>query len=258
MSRFFQDPARIPFLVVSLAAGLPGGAPTLALQNPSQSESPSAATVPRPMSEMERQGRDLDKRLTAELEQSDPEAARLFAQANEARDRADHSTASGLYGQVYDSVPAFVHALRRQCNEELAQGHREMAVALCRNAVRQKESAENLAALARALMAGTPNFPSRPPDQIEALDLATRAAGMEPGNIFALAVQCQAALGRGERRILEDCVGNMATRYPDEGITHFFQMIRAAEAGRYDEAVGHLEKAHDAGLLPDEAYRQQS
>ena len=209
------------------------------------------------MSEMERQGRDIDRRLTAELEHSDPEAARLFTQANEARDRADHATACLLYGQVYDRVPSFAHALRRQCNEELAQGHREMAVALCRNAVRQKESADNLAALARALMAGTPNFPSRPPDQIEALELATRAAGMEPGNIFALAVQCQAALGRGERRILEGCVGNMATRYPDEGITHFFQMIRAAEAGRYDEAVDHLEKAHDAGLLPDEAYRQQ-
>ena len=212
MSRFFQDPIRIPLLVLSLAVGQLGGAPTLALQNPPQSESPSAATTPRPISEMESQGRELDKRLTAELEQSDPEAARLFTQANEARDRADHSTASGLYGQVYDKLPTFVHALRRQCHEELALGHREMAVALCRNAVRQQESADNLAALARALMTGTPNFPSRPPDQIEALGLATHAAAMDPGNIFALAVQCEVALERGERRILEDCVGHLETR----------------------------------------------
>src|SRR2546426_5486023 len=183
MSRFFQDPIRIPLTVLWLAAGLLGGPPAIALDNPSQSESsPPEAAARRPISEMERLGKDLDQRLTAELEESDPQAAHLFTQANEARDRADHSTASGLYGQVYDRVPTFVHALRRQCHEELAQGHREMAVALCRNAVRQKESAENLAALARALMAGTPNFPSRPPDQIEALELAAPAAGVEPGD----------------------------------------------------------------------------
>jgi Zn-dependent protease with chaperone function len=257
MSRLFQDPARIPLIVLSLALGLLGGAPALALPDRSQSDSPSAAATPPPMSEMERQGRDLDRRLTAELEGTDPEAARLFAQANEARDREDHATASGLYGQVLDRVPSFAHALRRQCNEELAQGHRELAVALCRNAVRQKESADNLAALARALLAGTPNFPSRPQDQIEALDLATRAAAMEPSNIFALAVECEAAFARRESRIGEECIQHLKTRYPDEGITRFFQMIRATEAGNYDEAIGHLEKAHDAGLLPDEVYRQQ-
>ena len=114
MSRFFQDPIRIPLAVLSLAIGLLGGAPSIALQNPSQFASSSAATMPRAMSEMERQGRDLDRRLTAELEQSDPEAARLFTQANEARDRADHATAYLLYGQVYDRVPSFAHALRRQ------------------------------------------------------------------------------------------------------------------------------------------------
>jgi Zn-dependent protease with chaperone function/tetratricopeptide (TPR) repeat protein len=249
---------RSPLAVIALAAGLLIVQPALALQNPSQPDpSPSPAAIQRPESAMERQGRDLDRRLTGEVEKSDPEAARLFMQANEARDREDHSTAYELYGQVYDRVPSFVHALRRQCNEELALGHREMAVALCRNAVRQKESADNLAALARALMTGTPNFPSRPPDQIEALGLATRAAGMEPGNVFVSTVECQVAIQRNDSTILDDCIRRLQNRAPDEAVTHFFQMIQAANAGRYDEAIRHLEKVHDAGLIADEAYREQ-
>jgi len=206
---------------------------------------------------MVRQGKALDKRLIERLQKADPELARLFAQANEARDRQDHAAASELYGQVYDAAPSFVHALRRQCHEELAMGHREMAVALCRNAVRQDESADNLAALARTLMTGTPNFPSRPADQMEAMTLAQRAVAADPTNIFALEVECEIALERSESATFEECVRTLESHYPEDAVTYFFRMPRDAAAGRFDQAVDDLERVHASGMIPDDVYRQQ-
>src|SRR5207245_2491184 len=80
----------------------------------------------------------------------------VLRQANEDRTRENHATARDLYRQVYEKVPAFVHALRRQCQEELALGHRETAITLCRKAAGQQESSENLAALAMAIVTGAP------------------------------------------------------------------------------------------------------
>lgn len=246
-----------------LAADVTGGQPSsespsvTSPQAPGEETPPTdAPSSPEPESEAWRQARDLDRRLTAELEAIDPDTAEIFRQAIAARERGDHAEGSRLYGEVYSRVPAFVHALRRQCHEELALGHREMAVALCRNAVRQKESADNLAALTIALISGTENFPSRPPDRQEAFRAATRAVELEPDNIFAASALCQVALDRNEGTLLRQCVRLLEEHYPDDGATHLYQMFLAVQEGRDEEALRHLERARASGLVGEEGYRQ--
>lgn len=235
--------SRAAFAPIALAAGTLIMPPAIADQ-----------ASPRPELETLRQGREADIRLTAQLEKVDPEVAELFRQANAARDREDHAEASALYGQLYDMVPAFVPALRRQCGEEMMLGHREMGVALCRNAVRQQESASNLAALARTLIAGTANFPSRVPDKLEAVRAATRAFKMEPDNIFAVTTLCMVARAREDQRLFGECLRRLEARFPFDGETHYFQMLQASQDGRFDDAANHLAQARDSGLLDDEGY----
>jgi Zn-dependent protease with chaperone function len=197
---------------------------------------------------------EFQKAITAELEAIDPEAARLFTQANDARAREDHATAVSLYARVYDRVPSFVHALRRQCSEELAQGHRATALALCRRAVGQEESGDNLAALARALVTATAEEPVRPGELEEAARLAARAANLAPEHFYIHVIVCQVAVEKNDLALLRRGVGQLEARFPEEGGTAFYQMILAASEGRHDEAEGHLQRARDRGALSEEQY----
>jgi len=204
---------------------------------------------------MNREMRELDSRLTVELQALDPEAARLFSQAIEARDRQDHAAASALYQEIHDRVPSFDSSLRRQCHEELVLGHRATGVALCRKALQQKESADNLAALAIALGTGTKDSPIRPADRTEAAHLATRAVEMEPDNYFAALSLCDVAVGGNDPGLLGHCVWRLEDHFPDDGATYFFRMVQAASKGRLDEARRYLDQAHASGVLTDEAYQ---
>lgn len=198
--------------------------------------------------------KDFEARITAELEASSPEAARLFRQANEAREKGDHATAAGLYAEVYDRVPSFVHALRRQCNEELLLGRREMAIALCRNAVRQEESADNLAALARALVNGTEDFPVLPREAEEAKRVATRATSLDPEGFFPWAALCEVGMVTEDADLLRRAAAALQSNYPDEVSTAYCQMILAAVEGRHEEAVLHLGSMREKGALTEEQH----
>ena len=198
---------------------------------------------------------DLDRRLTDELQAIDPEAARLFAQANEARAREDHAAAASLYGQVLERAPSFVHALRRQCHEEMEQGHREMAITLCRSAVLREGSSDNLAALAKALITSTPNFPARPEEMEEAARLARQATDLDPDNFFAAATVCQVGVTTSDLPLLRLGVERMEAAFPDESGTAFCQMVLAAAEGRFDDAEALLTRARDLGGVPDAQYQ---
>src|SRR5205814_3031601 len=65
-----------------------------------------------------------------------------------------HSVAATLYAQVYQRAPKFIHALRRQANEEAEMGQRGLALTHLRAAVAAERSSENLAALADVLGKG--------------------------------------------------------------------------------------------------------
>ena len=128
---------------------------------------------------------EFDRRITAELEAIDTEAARLFKEANAEREKGRHAEAASLYSQVFARAPSFVHALRRECGEEQTLGHRPRAIALCRQAVSRDESSTNLAALARVLATGTEASKPTALETAEAVQLADRAAALAPDDLFA-------------------------------------------------------------------------
>lgn len=95
-----------------------------------------------------------EKRITEELEKTNPEALEVFKEANQAREKRDFKKAAGLFQKVREMAPGYVHAFRRGCQAELELGHRGKAIELCRAALAKDESWENLASLSMALGSG--------------------------------------------------------------------------------------------------------
>ena len=197
---------------------------------------------------------EFDRRITAELEAIDPEAARLFREANAERAKERHAEASSLYARVYERVPSFVHALRRQCTEEQALGHRPRALALCRAAVSRDESATNLAALARVLASRTETFQPTFLELDEAAQLADRAVALAPDDIFTHISRCEVAVGRNDMTLLQRCTTALGETFPRDPATHVYLAVLSASEGRFLEAERDLRRARELGL-PEEAYR---
>jgi Zn-dependent protease with chaperone function len=209
--------------------------------------SPAGATASR--------ARDaFDQQIAAQLQVESAEAARLFAEANAARERDDHANASRLYGLVYKMVPRFVHALRRQAGEELALGHRQQAIALGRAALAADASAENLTGLALALAREVNGSKPTADEVAEALRLAQQAVQKAPDDFFANAGLCQIALRGQDTSPLKQGVERLLQIADDEAATHEFAAILAAEEGRFDDAEHQLTRAHELGM-PDAEYQ---
>jgi Zn-dependent protease with chaperone function len=189
-----------------------------------------------------------DQQITAQLQVESPEAARLFTEANAARERDDHATAARLYGLVHQMAPRFVHAVRRQAGEELALGHRKKAIDLGRAAVAAEASGDNLIALAFALARDTQDAKPTAAELAEALRLAQQAVQAAPDDYFAHAGLCQIALHNDSLPDLKRGVERLLQIAGDEASTHEFAAILAAEEGHFDDAEAELEKARGLGL----------
>ncbi|HET9228143.1 MAG TPA: M48 family metallopeptidase [Thermoanaerobaculia bacterium] len=200
--------------------------------------------------------KEFDARILRELD-GNPRATELFKQANEARLREDHRQASDLYGQVYGLAPGFIHALRRQSMEELALGYRDNAAVLARKAVAQQASADNLSALSVILASSKEGQPAPDADRAESLDLARRAAGLEPGNYYAQAALAQAALINDDLGVLGEASARMVSIEPQEFGGHYLQSIAQVSQGSFGKAQASLDRAHQLGL-PDAEYQTMS
>jgi Zn-dependent protease with chaperone function len=193
-----------------------------------------------------------EEEINAELRARDPQAADLFAEATAAVDHDDADRAATLLEQVREQAPWFVHATRRLCGVERRRGHRDRAIALCREAVAAEPSPENEAALAVALVEGK----GRPPqaDVDEALRLARDASFKEERSTpFTQTVLCQCALAGRDLPTLTICAERLKRIAPEEVSTHYFATIDAAAHGDTSEAERQLEVARAKGL-PDDAY----
>jgi Zn-dependent protease with chaperone function len=195
-----------------------------------------------------------DQQIGAQLQVDSPEAARLFAEANGARERDDHATASRLYGLVYRMAPRFVHALRRQAGEELALGHRPKAIELGRAALAAEASSENLTGLALALARDAEGSKPTTDELAEALRLAQQAVQKAPDDFFAHAGLCQIALLRQDVAQLKVGVERLLQIAGDEAATHEFAAILAAMEGRFDDAERALTRARGLGM-PESEYK---
>ncbi len=197
---------------------------------------------------------EFDKRITAELEAVNPEAAGIFRQAGQAREKDDHRSAADLYARVQEMVPDFDHAVRRRAYEELQAGNRDLALSLGRKATELNPSPQNLSTLAAILTDSSPTLRPTEAEIQEALGLANRAAGMEPGDPIVQQVLCQAALVSNQLEALRRCTDSLMRISPEQVGTQYFAAILALSENRFGDAKATLERAKKLGL-PDDAYR---
>jgi Zn-dependent protease with chaperone function len=195
-----------------------------------------------------------DQQITARLVGDNPEAASVFAEANEARDAQDHPKAAALYARVYSMAPDFVHALRREAGEELAMGHRKKAIDLGRAALAAERSSDNMVALALALVREVEGSKPTGGERDEALGLSLEAARKAPNDFFAQAGLCQVAMLKQDLPRLKQGVDRLLQISPEEPAAHEFAAILAANEGRFDDADAALDQARALGLS-DERFR---
>ena len=197
-----------------------------------------------------------DRRIESELRTLDRGAVELWHKANGAREAEDHEQAAKLYAQVYQRVPSFVHALRRQAGEEAELGYRGLALEHARAAVAAERSGENVAMLA-AVLAVVKNGKAEATEMAEARTLAAEAARLDPQDSFPVQVQAQIAVESNDLDALRTATTKLETIAPKEVGTHLLRVSVAASEGSWTEARAALVRARSVGLS-EEAYRSMS
>jgi Zn-dependent protease with chaperone function/tetratricopeptide (TPR) repeat protein len=194
---------------------------------------------------------EFDAKVVKELRAVNPQAADLFAQANQAREREDHVRARDLYQEVRALVPDSPHPARREAMEELALENRPRALELARAAVALDPSADDLSCLAIVLSSGKEATEA---EHAEALDAARRAAGLEPDNFYAQAALAQAAILGNDLENLESAAARMTELAPEEAGGYYFTAIAQASHQEIGKAEESLAEARRKGL-PEADYQ---
>jgi Zn-dependent protease with chaperone function len=181
--------------------------------------------------------KEFDVRIEAQLRQLDPAAVEIWNRANVARNAGFHSVAAMLYAQVHARAPKFVHALRRQANEEAAMGQRDLALTHLRAALDAERSSENLAALADVLGKGD-----------EARALAQESVQKNPTGLYEAGVQAHIATASQDLEVLESAAERMQVIAPHNPATHAYLAIAAIAKQDWSHAREELEQAKAFGL----------
>lgn len=189
-----------------------------------------------------------EKELARRIEAIDPEAAKLFAEANAARERNDFAGAAALYQKVRERAPKFSAATRRLCNLELHRGARDQAVELCREALANEDIAENQSALAGALVATPKDANPNATEVNEALGLATAAVSRSPDDPYTHMALCEVALRANRPDKLKDCAYSLQRVAPELAPTHAYTSLLAATEGRFGDAIAAIDRAEALGL----------
>lgn len=193
--------------------------------------------------------------ILGKLKSRNPEAAAIFRQANEAREREDFEEASRLYARTAELEPSFYHANRRRCLVETDLGHREAALDLCQRALDARDSAYNHVAMAVALSFAPEGESQDEAELQKALDHALRASQLEPDDYFVQATLCQVAVDLPRPDILEGCAASLEVIAPEDPLGYLLSSIHSAMFGALRKAKGELEEAHRRGL-PEESYQE--
>jgi Zn-dependent protease with chaperone function len=185
---------------------------------------------------------EFDARVSDELRAMDPEAWKLFEDANSARHANDWPRAVELLRSVHERRPEFVHATRRLCTALVRTGKRDEALPLCREATTRERSPENLVALAEALSAAPPGNASPTPQEIaEARGIATGLLRDDPNNFFAAMTVFQIAYSSGDLATAGWALERMEATHPEETATTFFRFLASAAKGDFASARASLE-----------------
>ncbi len=188
------------------------------------------------------------KELAQTIEAIDPEAAKLFVEANAARERNDLDGAATLYEKVRTRVPKFSAATRRLCSVKLEQGARDEALTLCREALRTEDVPENKTALAQVLLVH-PNRSSPNTSEIrEAFDLSVSAAARKPDDKFAQLMFCEASLQYSRFDQLKVCSRALLRIAPAFAPTYLYASMVDASEGHLGDALEKVERARALGI----------
>jgi Zn-dependent protease with chaperone function len=200
---------------------------------------------------IEQKQAEVDAKIAKELRAVSPQAADLFAQANQAREQENHARARDLYEQVHALVPGSPHPLRREAMAELRLDHRVRAIELARAAVGLDPSADDLTSLSFVLATSIGDSEVSEADRKEALDLARRAVEMEPDNYYAQLSLARSATLNQDVELLGGAAERMTVLAPEEFVGFYFQSIAQMARGELGQAERSLEQAHKLGLDED-------
>lgn len=188
-----------------------------------------------------------DAKARAELEGTAPSSVPSWDAANAARDAGRYAEAEAAYRAVAVAAPKFDHAHRRLCSSLSALGRRDEAVAECRVAMRLRDSPENQAALAAALVEGS----SPPPAALtEAHGLVLRAQRTMPDDVAITSIAARVALSRGDASSFDLDVATLRRIAPDAPETVFFSIVQ--DLDRDDGAGARAELARHRALFQPE------
>lgn len=195
--------------------------------------------------------KEFDTRIEKQLTELDPAAVETWRAANLAREAGKHDEALRLYADVFQRVPQFDHALRRQAGEEIILDRRDAAIAHARQALNLDRSAENLATLAAALIITTKGAPPAK-DLQEGKALADEAVRMKPNDSYTHGVLAQAAIVSNDFEGLKRETGRLEVLAPREVNTQMMRVTVAASEGEWSTAFDALDRARQLGLPANE------
>ena len=188
---------------------------------------------------------DFEQKIYDELADIDPDAVPIMQAADKARDAEKTDEAAKGYEEVLRRAPTYFHAKRRLCGVEVMRDRREQALPICREALRMKDTPENHAALAMALLATKDVSES---DSRTAAFHAKRAVAGNPGDAEFQQLACRAALATHDQPGLDACSGAIMRLDEKDPMGPFFAAIAAASKGNLDAAEAFLERAKALGL----------
>ena len=198
-----------------------------------------------------------DARIEAELRSQSPEAESLYVAGTAAYVHSDFSSSLVLMRRAGQTLPGNAHIMRGEGLTLLALGQRDSALDLIRGALARAHTADNLAALAYALLRTPPGVTPVPADLHLAASYCDEAIALDPTYAWHRILRCEIALMEGNVEALRTQVKTLRSIAPDSLATHVFAAIAEAVDGRPKRAKDELEAAHRLGLS-DSLYRSQS
>jgi Zn-dependent protease with chaperone function len=202
----------------------------------------SAANPPSPYAEF-------DAKARAELEGIAPATLPTWDAANAARDAGRYAEAEAAYRAVRDAAPKFDHAHRRLCSSLAALHRVDEALVECRSAMSLRDSPENEAALASALVDGpSPSSAAL----IEAHGLVLRAQKTHPDDVAITSIAARVALARGDESSFDYNVATLRRIDPDGVETAFYSILQDLGHEDVDGARAELAR-HRTLFSPEQA-----
>jgi Zn-dependent protease with chaperone function len=195
-----------------------------------------------------------EEKLRQQLEKTAPKAVETFKNATAALDQKNYQESVNLYSEVLKQAPDFDAAQRRLGFALIGAGKRDEGLAMTKKALDKKRTPENLIGYAFALTdPGANGYRPTDSELNQAFLLSKEAMQKDTENDSDYAVSAaQFALYSNRPQEFKEIVLALKNKFPDLAATHFFNGIRLADAGYFDDAEAEIKTAENLGL-PREA-----